>query len=216
MLANVSVLMASTVTGSMEGTVEAGYGSDVLNIFGCPAKDCSNQPITVTWSYDPSQFGPAQTGAGYSQAKGLNMGTISETINGVTKAVDSSGYFYYYAGTSPAQPNDLFQLGADSALDPISGGTEADYTLISFIPGGTWLNGLGPVQSLQGPVSSDSGGALEVTQTTGAGSVGETILFTADKVDLNATPEPSTWLLLVSGLTAAGAWGRRKRKAAKG
>lgn len=208
-LAGVPALQAAQITGSMTGTVEAGYGSDVLNIFGCPAMDCSGAPIQVSWSYDPSLFGPPTTGPGFSQAEGINMGSISETINGVTQVVSSAGYFVYYAGTAPAQANDVFQLAAASASIPIPGGTEADYSIISFIPGGLFLNGLGPVQNLTGPVSSDSGGALEVTHNLAAGSIGETILFTVDRVTLNSTPEPASWLLIGTALIAAGV--RRRR-----
>ncbi len=210
-LACMPALHAATITGSITGTVEAGQGADPLNIFGCPAMDCGGLSIQASWSYDPDLFGPPTTGPGFSDAKGVDIGSFSETINSVTQVVDSGTYFFYYAGTAPAQPNDVFQLGADSVEYPIPGGTEADYTLISFIPGGTFLNGLGPVQNLSGPVSSDSGGALEVTQYLAGGPVSDTILFTVNSVSLNAAaPEPASWLLMGTALIAVASARRRR------
>jgi len=212
--ASVSLLSASQVTGSMTGTVEPGQGGDPLNVFGCPAQDCQGLAVNVSWSFDPSQFGPLQTGPGFSQGQGINMGSFSETINGVTKTVDSSAYFVYYAGTAPAQANDLYQIGAASAAEPIPGGSEGDYTLISVEPGGTFLNGLGPIQNLSGPASIQSFGALEITYITDSGNTGETIQFSVDNVDLNApaaAPEPGTWALMGTGMLVAGVFRRRRR-----
>lgn len=210
-MAAAPILHADLVTGSLTGTVDPGQGADPLNIFGCPAMDCTGETVTAKWSYDPSQFGPYTTGPGFSEANGQNMGTISETINGHTHVVDSSFYFSYYAGTAPAQPNDLFQIGADTNTEPYGAGTVGSYTLLTIEPGGTFLSGLGPVQNFSGPLLSDSSGALEITYTEGDTQVGETLQFLASRATLSSVPEPASFLLMGSVLLAAAGWARRRR-----
>jgi hypothetical protein len=123
---------------------------DTLGVFAAPGTDLSGAYVNVSWSYDPSLF-PAPTPflPGSAGASGVNMGSISETINGVTFTANSDAYFCYFAGGLPSYVNDIFELcaGNVSSISPAPS-FESDYSRLEFESYGQFLSGVGPVQNV--------------------------------------------------------------------
>ena len=175
--------------------------SDGLN-FVPPGFPGANQLIFN--SYDESDWYQASLSPDGSGT--FNIDNTTETVSGIHDAIQGFVYIKHgnplFSGdTMLVLENGAVQIGAfdiDSDGNPI---LSTRRTFVSGVEGGEGA----VIDPLTGDLLfSKWGGGNEVYRVTGFG--------VTDFVGPATVPEPSTWLLLGSGLVGLGLWGRKRRR----